>query len=65
MERDKEISENKGRRCGVQRRSFTYAQHIPERRTKGDRRDTQECDLESDAHSMKELEKQVSREDSN
>jgi hypothetical protein len=64
MESDKEISENKRRRCGVQRRSFTYAQHIPERRTKGDRRDTQESDLESDNYFMKESEKQVSQEDS-
>lgn len=46
MEKTKKKEDEKGRRCGFARRSFTYAHHIPERRINSDRRDTQECDLE-------------------
>lgn len=45
------------RRCGVSRRSFSYADHIPERRVNSDRRKNQECDLDIDEQSKQESEK--------
>ena len=41
-------TEDQNRRCGFVRRSFTYAQYIPERRKGGERRETNTCDLELD-----------------
>ena len=37
--RENDLLDNGGRRTGGDRRVFTYAVHIPERRSGGDRRD--------------------------
>ena len=44
-EENKKTSGN--RRCGFSRRSFQYAHHIPERRCGSDRREAEECDLDT------------------
>lgn len=57
MEKKKEAKEDRRRRCGFPRRSFTYYHHIPERRSTSDRREAQECDVEPEDQPMAESEK--------
>ena len=46
-----EASESEERRLRYERRQYSYADHIPERRSGQDRRDEYECaDLENSEH---------------
>jgi hypothetical protein len=42
VEREMGKKDQRNRRCGLKRRFYTYACHIPERRMGGDRRNSQD-----------------------